>query len=31
MALPEQIEIKAEYKEKKLQIVQRYEDFREIP
>ncbi len=31
MALPEQIEIKAEYKEKKTQIVQRYVDFREIP
>ena len=31
MALAEQIEIKAEYKEKKLQIVQRYDEFREIP
>ena len=29
MALPEQIEIKAESKEKKTQIVQRYVDFRE--
>ena len=31
MALPEQIEIKAEYKDRKTQIVQRYVDFREIP
>ena len=31
MALPEQIEIKAEYKERKTQIVQRYVDFREKP
>jgi hypothetical protein len=29
MALPEQIEIKTESKEKKIQIVQRYADFRE--
>jgi hypothetical protein len=31
MALPEQIEIKAEYKDRKTQIVQRYVDFRENP